>query len=273
MVFGALIERLRLMRHAKTYYEKAQELRRLQNHFQLETRDAVRPDDVVVVGFPKSGNTWFQNIVAATVYGMDLNNTPLDVVGIITPDISKPFYHRYTNQRMYFKSHLSPQKAYRKVVYLVRDGRDVLVSYYHYAKAKNEPLSWQELLDNGVHYYGKWQDHVAAWQDNPYGAEMITIRYEDLLNNMIPELQRFCNFVGIERDEDALRAVQETTSFKSMKSREDKFGFQQFQTGQNFMRKGKKGSFQDELPPEIIAAFQEQAGEWLERFNYPLVDV
>ena len=32
---------------------------------------AAGAEDIFIVGYPKSGNTWFQNLVVGAVYGMD----------------------------------------------------------------------------------------------------------------------------------------------------------------------------------------------------------
>lgn len=273
MVIQFLKSRFVILRDADIYYNKAKHLGLIYNALQLNRRDDVRPDDVVIVGYPKSGNTWFQNIIAATVYGINLQETPLDVVNILVPDINLPVFHRYTEQPMYFKSHLLPQPAYRKVVYLVRDGRDAMISFYHYLQGLDHNVTLQQLVDIGTEEHGKWQDHVAAWYDNPYEAQMITIRYEDLLDDMLQELKRFCDFIGIKRDENALKQVQSVTSFDNMRKREDRFGFQQYRSEQNFMRRGRKGDFHNEMPLHVLTTFQKQAGKWLEHLGYPLVDV
>lgn len=270
MVIQYLKRRIIILRDAQLNFNKAYQLSELQQQLKIKHRNEILPADVVIAGYPKSGNTWFQNIIAATVYGMNLQETPLDIISILIPDISRAYYHRFTDQTMYFKSHLLPQQKYRKVVYLVRDGRDALVSYYHYSRAIDKPITWEQLVDTGVRYFGTWQNHVAAWHQNPYQAEMIIMRYEDLLDNMVNELKRFCDFVGIERDEQALRLVQDLTNFQSMQKREDRFGIHNFQRDENFVRRGIKGSFQDEMPPEIVQAFQAQAGDWLARLGYDL---
>jgi Sulfotransferase domain. len=33
--------------------------------------DETLPEDIFVVGYPKSGNTWMQNLLAGVVYGLD----------------------------------------------------------------------------------------------------------------------------------------------------------------------------------------------------------
>jgi len=96
-------------------------------------------EDIFIVGYPKSGHTWFRNLVASLIYGVDTENTPYPIIQALVPDVSTtiplpPYYRRYATPT-FFKSHMPPQPGYRRVVYLLRDGRDVLVSYYHYLAA------------------------------------------------------------------------------------------------------------------------------------------
>jgi hypothetical protein len=230
-------------------------------------------NDIFVVGYPKSGNTWFQNLVSGVVYGINPLYAPDTLIQELVPDIHhKRFYKRYWTP-MFFKSHLLPQPDYRKVVYLLRDGRDAMVSYFHFLAALNgyEP-DFAEMVRAGVGLFCKWHTHVEAWLSNPYGAEILTIRYEDMKSNCVRELQRFCEFAAVERDLSWLEQVAENAAFERMYDKE--------KTGRYFMdnpawpkdrmfsRRGIAGSHEDEMPPEVMALFLQDAGETLQRCGY-----
>jgi len=107
-------------------------------------------DDIFVVGYPKSGNTWFQNILASLIYGVNPELTPDSVIQDLIPDVHyKCYYRRYRNS-VVFKSHSFPRPDYRKVIYIVRNGRDVMVSYFHYLKILRErqgrDISFEQIL-------------------------------------------------------------------------------------------------------------------------------
>src|SRR5436305_13144121 len=90
--------------------------------------------DIFVCSYPRSGNTWFQNRLAGVVHGVDPEFAHDSITQDLVPDVHyKRFYKRYGDVA-YFKSHALPQKDYRRVVYLLRDGRDAMVSYYHFLK-------------------------------------------------------------------------------------------------------------------------------------------
>ena len=243
----------------------------------LHPTTAVLPEDVVVVGYPKSGNTWFGWLVAGTVYGVDVGSCPPALKRELVPDVhGKRYYFRFQTP-MFFKSHHLPQPEYRRVVYLLRDGRDVMVSYFHHLRALGE-------IDDGVDLLGlvrrgdtlfpsRWDRHVEAWERNPFGAEKITIRYEDLLQDPARELRAFCEFVGIERDDAELATVGEQAAFDRLQARERATRDRpnpNWSSDAPFFRRGKAGSYQDEMSAEALAAFLEQAGSTLERCGYRL---
>jgi hypothetical protein len=96
-------------------------------------------DDIFVAGYPRSGNTWMQYLLAGVIFGTDSRLTPDSLIQDLVPDVHyKRFYRRYRTPT-FFKTHDLPQPRYRKVIYLVRDGRDAMVSYFHYLNALSKP--------------------------------------------------------------------------------------------------------------------------------------
>jgi hypothetical protein len=232
-----------------------------------------RPEDVFIVGYPKSGHTWFQNLVAGIVYGMDPSISPPLLANDLVPDVHfNEFYRRYSTP-MFFKSHALPRPEYRRVVYLLRDGRDAMVSFLHYVEAiERKKLDFLEFVTEQKRYASaKWHEHVEAWAKNPFGAHILTIKYEDLLEQPVEQLERFCQFLNLPRKRDVLAAVAEAAQFRNLRDKEARLGWgwpDRWPTDKFFFRRGVAGSHKDEMPPAVLTAFLKEAGETLQRLGY-----
>ncbi len=234
----------------------------------------IHPEDIFIVGWPKSGNTWFQNLIAGVVYGVDPKMAPPGLAYHLVPDVHyDKFYQRYSSP-MYFKSHFLPRPDYRRVVYLLRDGRDALVSYYHYLEAlQKQKVDFLELATVGSMLFPcSWHEHVEAWKHNPYSAQMIVIKYEDLLREPVEQLERFCRFSNLVREREYLAAVADAAQFKNLRVKESRLGRgrpdDEMAAGKFFFRRGMAGSHKDEMPQDVLAAFLKSAGETLRRHGY-----
>ena len=228
------------------------------------------PEDIFVVGYPKSGNTWFQDLITAVVYGVHPVFAPPSLAQVLVPDVHKQtYYHRFSTP-MYFKSHHLPRPDYRRVVYLMRDGRDVMVSFYHYDKATRGTADLADMVRLGHPTHGKWQAHINAWLANPHGAQMLVVRYEDLKRNAVHELERFCSFAGVKREASFLEMMVRETDFEKMQQREIRSGsgLSTWPADKLFRRRGVVGSHKDEMPPELLQEFMAGAGHTLKQCGY-----
>jgi hypothetical protein len=234
--------------------------------------------DVFIVGYPKSGNTWMQNIIAALVYGITPEYTSDGLIQTIVPDVHTFKYYRRFANPMHFKSHDLPLKNFRRVIYIVRDGRDVMVSYYHHQQIQvGKDFDFMKMVTDGSNVFGgKWSSHIQAWQDNPFDAEILQIRYEDLKTNTVGELGRICTFLGVERDEAEIDRVAKSVTFDKLRLQENRFGHplesshikSPTDVGKNFMRRGVVGSFKDEMPSDILQAFLDESSSTLQKLGY-----
>lgn len=229
----------------------------------------LRPDDVMICGFPKSGHTWMQSLVTSLKFGVDPRLADDQLIQDLVPDLHQARWHKRYGSSMCFKSHMLPRKDFRRVIYLIRDGRDVMVSYYHYREAWGYKGSFLDLLSEEHPQYATWTRHVNAWLDNPYGAEMHFVRYEDLLENPNIILREISSFLGIDTTEEEIEAAAFRCSFNNMRAKEDKLGRPNanWPSDKKFMRRGVAGSWKDEMPPEVRDAFIKVAGDTMLRLN------
>ncbi len=230
-------------------------------------------NDIFIVGYPKSGNTWLQNIIVEIAYGLDISKVGDTMLQELVPDVHfKRHYSRFM-EKMFFKSHFLPQPDYRKVIYLIRDGRDVMVSYYHYLHALGHIKSdLNTTIINGYDFFpSTWSSHVDAWLENPFKSEIIFLKYEDLLKNPNKEIKKIVDFADLDADDALINRAIERTSFNRMKKREKKGGWdanRNWPKGKTFIRKGKSGSYKEELSEDAIGVLLRDFGETLEKCGY-----
>jgi hypothetical protein len=236
--------------------------------------DQTQSSDVFIVGFPKSGNTWLQTLTAALVFGVDIERCPDTLVQDVVPDIyDRPFYRRYLTSA-YFKSHELPSPRHGRVVYVIRDGRDVMVSYWHFMQAMGSRCaSLRELVESPTHGFDvRWQDHVERWLANPYKSEMLVLRYEELSADPRLHARRLMDFLGITVDDAVLDRALYQCSFDQMKQREKRLGWdnKKWPADKAFARRGKVGSHRDEMDAATRELFEKQAGGLLHSLGYDL---
>lgn len=207
----------------------------------------INPDDIFLVSYPKSGNTWLRFVLAYLKNGTSSTINFHELENII-PDVyvSKDIIDEQSSGRI-IKTHDIFFEGYPRVIYIHRDYRDALISYYHFVLAyKFFNGSFSEFIrSNIVLRHGSWKQHIKAMkkfkQENP--DKIFILSYESLLNNFnesVKSLNKFCGF----KTEPNLELLKEKTSFAELKKVENEFGSRfMTNTKQNFVREGKSGGW------------------------------
>lgn len=222
-----------------------------------------KPEDIFIIGFPKSGNTWMQHIVSHLYYHLNSNQSRA-LVNLITPDVyANKAYHRL-NDVCFFKSHDLPKERYRNVIYIMRDGRDALLSYYHMQKNMGNNESLED------YFRGKatispcaWHEHVTAWRNNPFRANIFFVKYEDLKEKNFETIKKIALFINApDSSDEFIKYVTSQTTFNNMKALETRDDFWRknkqdanFKEGSFFVRKGKQGGYKNEVSKELLNEF------------------
>lgn len=225
----------------------------------------VYPDDTFLVSYPKSGNTWVRFLLANLIHpnetvGFANINRLLPAPGVIT----KRFLKSVPRPRI-LKSHEPFDARFRKVIYLVRDPRDVAVSEYHFDLKKRYIAAEMTLeqfikpfLAGETSSYGSWWEHVASWVGPRYGnPAFLLTRYEDLLADPIVETRKIAEFLGIAADEARLKAAVERSSADKMRKLEKQdaekwTGTKNTRQEIPFVRAAKSGGWKESLPRHSV---------------------
>jgi Sulfotransferase domain len=241
---------------------------------------ALSPTDAFLVSYPKSGNTWLKFMLTHLLSGreadMDSDSTVIAEVGS----------HREAPEVLpgggrLIKSHepyTGPQKRfYRKAIYLIRDGRDVAVSYYYTIVRRGlyegEFGPFLKLfLDGDVDGYGPWHEHVESWLSSPLATQdsLLVLRYEDLLEVPTDNLCTAMEFLG--RPVDRTRAEETIRAFSAdrMRERERASQFHEKQKRRDimFVRTAGSGDWARTFSEEDSELFHRVTGDLLQRLGY-----
>jgi aryl sulfotransferase len=275
------------------------------------------PRTVWLASYPKSGNTWVRAMMAALDQGsVDLNTmrrsviasarAPLErLTGLVSSELSREeaellrplvdaqldgrgtaeegLWHRKIHDALFTEggTPIIPPEATRAAIYLVRDPRDVAVSYSHHrgtdiaeiVRSMASPSADVAGYHRRVHtqfrqHLGTWSSHVEGWLDHEL-FPVVLVRFEDILANPVAQLARIANTLGREATTEQLEAAVAATSFNELRTQEIESGFHEGPHRERaFFRRGIAGAWRDELPLELAAQIESDHGRVMARLGY-----
>lgn len=246
---------------------------------------AVYPDDTFIVSYPRSGNTWTRFLIANLIHP-DREVTFANIENLI-PDceaMSSRFLKGVPRPRT-IKSHEYFDHRYRKVIYIVRDPRDVALSYYDFSRKYRQiddsyPLT--SYVSDFVHGrlssadWGTWGENVASWYYTRNGTPaFLLLRYEDMQADAVKELARIARFLGIEPATGRLNAAIERSSADRMRKMEKTQGDQWVTTKDKrsdipFVRTATSGLWKEKLPASAVQQIESAWGPLMAALGYGL---
>lgn len=243
-----------------------------------------RDSDIYLVSYPKSGNTWMRYLIAYAAWP-DLKDVDLvemaaympsfriehDAVMMLAPDSPcNQLKHRIIKEHTIYNK--SAARYVKRAIYIARDGRDAMVSYWHFCNQRDGtriPFSeFIELSARPEHSYGSWREHVLGWLNAPLEAKLV-LRYEDMLTRTGFCLRQALDFAEIEATDSVVENAVERASFNSMRKLEKTKGFNLDQLKNvEFVRKGKTGSWKDVFGPGDLERFEKFHGGRAQELGY-----
>jgi hypothetical protein len=240
----------------------------------------LRGADAMLVSYPKSGSTWLRFLIAHGITGEEVD---FDSVRDVFPPVGE---HRrgpkcLPGDGRLIRSH-EPFSRFRgrtdqPIIYLVRDGRDVAVSYFHHKRRveglqADFPTFLDEFLAGRADSYGRWVDHVAGASDmQRMGANrMLVVSYEDLRADTAGVLGRALTFLGSPRSDKVLAEVVAANSRDRMRAKEatSEFLRAQMRTDVRFVGDEDRQTWRDLLDPDDHARFEAALARGLKAFRY-----
>ena len=243
----------------------------------------VWPDDTFIISYPKSGNTWTRFLIANLAYP----DTPANFANInqLTPDpeaLSKRELARMPRPRI-IKSHQYFDPRYPRVIYVVRDPRDVALSQYHFQRKRrlfedDYPIEQfvTRFVAGQTSPYASWGDNVASWlvtrQNRP---GFLLLRYEDMLEDAARELAKVAAFLGIPADPERIRNAVTHSAANEMRKMEKTQSRQWSSTKDTrqdipFVREAKAGGWRTGLSDAAVVQLETAWGNLMTYLGYEL---
>ncbi len=207
----------------------------------IPNKPSKRSDNIYLVSFPKSGNTWVRFILGNIYNHIEekVEEVNFHSIHSLIPEKNQGALN-FRNLPQIFKTHDSYDNNNEKVILLLRNPFDTLYSYY---KFLNKESGISISLTNTIHseQYGinPIIDHTNSYTKNC--DEVLIVTYEDMKSIPVKTVYRICNFLKIKVGAETVSDAIEKSSFQSMRKIElttgRKFGNKDFL----FTRKGEIG--------------------------------
>ena len=273
---------------------------------------------VWIASFPKSGNTWIRAFLSSYLY-YDVKKKSFDFnilknikrfpnsqqfkdIGVSPKnfeDVAKswiPLQKKINsnNKVNFLKTHnafgglenfpFTNKENTLGAIYLVRDPRDVLVSYSNHLNQTIKETMELVVGDDHKGYLdemkkdvygeirGSWSQNYNSWKNFNLG-EKIIVRYEDLIEDPFAFFCKIINFLnklfGLEFNEEKIRQCIKITDFNNLQDLEKKLGFSEnIKSKELFFNKGKVGQWKNKLDEKILYKIEKKFKKEMKELNY-----
>ena len=220
--------------------------------------------EIIVVGFPKSGNTWITRLLA------DALDWPVRGIHEARPLSEQGQPHK--DGHLIRQLHLQPEshgsdhpavasawtlnvdavKEHHKVIHIMRDPRDVAVAIDHYWGLKNLHRTITDVMAVGGHpLWGRgWVEYIEAWRKT--SIPVLETRYEWLHADTLLELQRILDRLDVKAVKP-LGEVIERQSFAVKRA--------------DIVTNGEDQNLAHGLGPQLANLRGGRVGDWRQEFS------
>ena len=258
----------------------------------------MKKEDVYIIGFPKSGNTWLSRLVSQILDSKIEVNSIEDRLNN-SENGNRDDSSQFVIHKIHYIDNIKRLDKGRKI-YIVRDPRDVFISGFYHNHRKYNNISpkagvvikhlfnyelklltrnWSGSIKDRISarfmdiariiflkkrlpLVGNWSEHFLFWSNF---KNISIIRYEDLLDNPEACLCQILEEQNLPYDIETVRKAIDSQSFD--KKRES-FQKQGDSLNANFMRKGKKEGWKDDLTPEQVDYIEHHHHDVMLRLSY-----
>lgn len=273
---------------------------------------------VWLASYPKSGNTWVRLFLDAYLLGdVDINNIlctvtddradrcqveennvsamPIDVQQLARPfgllrlvnaynlhgEVSVPLLVKTHSAHMLANGiELLPMSLTKSVIYIVRDPRDVCVSFAkHMGVDINTAIEYMtdryrtltSSQDRMADFLSSWDAHVGSFL-NADTHNVSIFKYEEMRSNPVQNFSRILEHIGIKPNPMKVEKALETVNLSKMREREKEEGFRESSphAKNSFFGPGKVGGWKESLTDTQRYRIERKFVRMIKRLGYEL---
>jgi hypothetical protein len=234
--------------------------------------------DGFIASYPRSGTRWtmFQLIEILTGQPADFD-TMHDLIPLLGSHQKAP--PLLPGGGRLIQTHEWYRPEYKRVIYLVRDVRDVVLSHYQWDKRINLYYTdsfhryLRAFLEGKIYGFAPWHAHVSSWLDSPLAkrGDLLVVRYEDMRADTEGTLALVVKFLGVNTDAEVIQRAILNNSLERMRVKEDgstRFWRPKQEEGRS-AGKGFVGGWREKLTESQVQLIGRFAGSALARLGYP----
>jgi hypothetical protein len=234
-------------------------------------------DDIILTSYPRSGSTWVRfflcNLISLSEWGgrvVDFEILDRTMPEFGSSNLIHPWPH-HTIPRI-VKTHKRYLPFFRKLkaMQVIRDPRDVMVSYFFYLRGRQSSSQNQfsDFIRNPKHGLQAWFVYHKSWERK----DKAVFRYEDLMCDDLKQFVRMVSFLEVDVPESLIQEAVMRSRFKEVKSIEIEYGnpkCEEYVDDSAFTRKGVIGEWKRYFTADDICGYQKLVSEYaLKEFTY-----
>ncbi|CAH0554475.1 unnamed protein product [Brassicogethes aeneus] len=261
----------------------------------------VRDDDVWLISFPRTGSTWCQEMIWLISNNLDFEtaqNTPQQfrapliemstvlfefaesIKDLLSTSNAIDFVENMPSPR-FIKSHLPLQllpyqldKVKPKVIYTLRNPKDMCVSYYHHCQMfHNLSMPFEVFADfflNDALPMGSVWNHYLSFWNKRHETNVLVLKYEEMKKNIRGTLRKIADHLEKPLSDSDMDRLCEFLTVNKMRENKgcnlqdfiDKKNGENYykRTGEHFIRKGIVGDWKNYMSHELSERFD----KWIE---------
>ncbi|KAF8763282.1 sulfotransferase ssu-1-like [Argiope bruennichi] len=204
--------------------------------FRSALRFKPKPDDVIIVTYPKCGTTWMQNLVLNILRRGRTFEKPSDFyfaspfLDQLGAEDSENMMIRPGCYKTHLPLHKVPWSDDSKYIYVARNPKDCCVSFYHHMKnlpgyqfADGTFEEFFDLFIKGQVEFGDYFDHLLPWYNARHCANVYFTTFEEMKRDLKKVAKEVATFVDenearyLDENPEVLERILHNCSFQETK--------------------------------------------------------